>query len=187
MPNLTDFDRSVADGSRSSASALEDWENKHKVYYKLLRFPVLAQAEPAVAAFYAQINSSSAGRYAQADYHYWRAAFPPTSLTSPLTQSEAVLNAKADSLNLLYDLLCANEQDMVLQQKYYSLSQEVAALLPQQAQLSGLAHAWVNASLDSLTATLSGLPQSAVYEQARAGYLIVFQKVCLGDKKRSSS
>lgn len=172
VPSLTDFDRSVADGSRVPATALEDWENKHKVYYKLLRFPALAQSEPAVAAFYAQINSNSAGRYAQADYHYWRAAFPPANLTGPLAQSEAVLNTKTDSLNLLYDLLCANEQDTTVQHKYHTLSQEVAALLPQQAQLSGQAHGWVNASLDSLIATLNELPQNTAYEQARAGYLL---------------
>lgn len=167
VQKLSTFDEQVADGTYQTFSEMETWEAQRRVYYKLLRFPELAEE---VADFYAQIDEQSAGRFARVDFEFRQAMEPSGVVQTALVENlVALAETEAALLALSAELEAAPTEALWDHQE--ALAAEWTALMQTREALRAEIIAGRHEALEALAPLLAGLPQTTSYEQARVQYL----------------
>lgn len=166
---LDSFDRKVALGNYEPDYAVQSWDAERRLYYKLLRFAGFSTT-PVMSDFFDEIDNTSAGKFAKADFALWEAILMTESAQEGLDDIRLVITAKADSLVLL-DSLLAIAFDSVVQSRKNLLMQTLNDLIEDEQEIRDQAFDDRSDALDAVATLISNLPQTTDYEQAHADYM----------------
>lgn len=165
---ISPFDILVARGEYPSPNDATQWDMQRRLWYKLTRFPALADDDPDVAYFYTNTSGSSPQLFAAAMYEYEQAFVASVALsnnlddlysdyqtlTSDIFEIDEGINQDTTTLNLT---LAGN------------LHGKIVDLAVLNAALAGLAEDYTDArndALDDLETAILNLPGDKPYELA---------------------